>query len=64
MYRTAEAFPGWSTLRIGTVDDFGLAETTLRPERELFVNGRAGWVHPVEGAEQLEGMPAQKAEGP
>jgi hypothetical protein len=54
MYRVGERFPGWSILRIGTVDDFSLHETKLRPRREIWVKDRCGWVAPVEGAEQVE----------
>jgi hypothetical protein len=41
-------------LRIGTVDDFHLHETKLKPRRELYVKGRVGWLSAVEGAEQFE----------
>jgi hypothetical protein len=54
MYRVGERFPGWSILRTGTVDDFGLHETRLRPRRELWSGARCAWVAPVEGAEQVE----------
>lgn len=54
MYRVGEKFPGKSILRIGTVDDFNLHETKLRPKREIFVKDRVGWLSPVEGTQQLE----------
>ena len=54
MYRVGEAFPGRSILRIGTVDDFHLHETKLKPRRELFVKDRVGWVSAVEGTQQFE----------
>ena len=54
MYRVGERFPGWSILRVGTVDDFSLHETKLRPRREIWCGERCGWVAPVEGAEQVE----------
>ena len=54
MYRVGEAFPGKSILRIGTVDDFHLHETKLKPRREIFVKDRVGWLSAVEGAEQVE----------
>ncbi|KAF3922312.1 hypothetical protein ABW20_dc0108860 [Dactylellina cionopaga] len=54
MYRVGEAFPGKSILRIGTVDDFNLHETKLKPQREIFVKDRVSWLGPVEGAEQVE----------
>lgn len=56
MYRVGEAFPGMSILRIGTVDDFNLQETKLKPQRELFVENRVAWLSGAEGAKQLEGM--------
>lgn len=61
MYRVGEQFPGKSILRIGTVDDFTLHETKLKPRRELFVKDRVGWLNGVEGAEQIEAQsPAPK----
>lgn len=54
MYRVGEAFPGKSILRIGTVDDFNLHETKLRPQKEIFVKDRASWVTPIEGVRQFE----------
>ncbi|KFZ12576.1 hypothetical protein V501_04146 [Pseudogymnoascus sp. VKM F-4519 (FW-2642)] len=40
MYRVGAAFPGLSILRIGTVDDFNLHETKLRPRVEQFTKDR------------------------
>src|SRR5450755_2583459 len=40
MYRVGSAFPGQSILRIGTVDDFHLHETKLRPRVEQFTKDR------------------------
>ncbi|KJZ78672.1 hypothetical protein HIM_02063 [Hirsutella minnesotensis 3608] len=54
MYRVGEAFPGKSILRIGTVDDFNLHETKLRPQREIYVKDRVSWLSGVPGAEQVE----------
>jgi len=54
MYRVGGAFPGMSILRIGTVDDFALHETKLKPRLELFTNSRVAWFKGVEGAKQLE----------
>ena len=45
-----------SILRIGTVDDFNLAETKLRPSIEQFLKYRVGWFTGVDGAEKHEGM--------
>jgi hypothetical protein len=55
MYRVGERFPGQSILRIGTIDDFHLHETKLKPQVEQFVGSRVGWLHSVEGLPQTEG---------
>jgi hypothetical protein len=52
MYRVGTK--GASILRIGTVDDFHLHETKLKPRREIWVKDRVGWLSPIEGAEQFE----------
>lgn len=54
MYRVGEAFPDRSILRIGTVDDFHLHETKLKPRREIFTKDRVCWLSEVEGIQQLE----------
>ena len=56
MYRIGEAFKGENFLRIGTVDDFSLHETKLRPQVEQFIKDRVSWVHGVDGAKKFEGM--------
>lgn len=55
MYRVGEAFPGHSILRIGTVDDFNLHETKLKPRIEQFTKDRVGWLHHAEGVGQVVG---------
>ncbi|KAL8829104.1 MAG: hypothetical protein Q9191_002207 [Dirinaria sp. TL-2023a] len=55
MYRVGSAYPGKSILRIGTVDDFHLHETKLRPRVEQFTKDRVAWLAPVEGVKQFEG---------
>jgi hypothetical protein len=52
MYRRGANFPGVSIMRIGTVDDFELHETKLRPTIEDFTKDRVEWLKPVEGFEQ------------
>ena len=52
MYRVSSGMPGKSILRIGTVDDFNLHETKLKPRRELFIRSRVGWFPGVD----LEGV--------
>jgi hypothetical protein len=55
MYRRGSAFPGLSICRIGTVDDFNLHETKLKPRVEQFTKDRVEWLHGVEGTKQVEG---------
>jgi hypothetical protein len=55
MYRVGAAFPDMSILRVGTVDDFSLHETKLRPTLEQFTKDRVGWCHGMEGTKQVEG---------
>lgn len=54
MYRIGSGFPDQSILRIGTVDDFNLHETKLRPRVEQFKKDRVNWLSGVEGAIQVE----------
>lgn len=54
MYRIGEGFPGMSILRIGTVDDFQLHETKLKPRVEQFCKDRVAWFSGVEGVPQVE----------
>ena len=56
MYRRAEGYPGASILRTGTVDDFKLAETALRPTVEQYGKHRVDWLKGIEGVEQSEGL--------
>lgn len=55
MYRVSGRSPDKSILRIGTVDDFHLHETKLRPRVEQFTKDRVGWLCGAEGVEQVEG---------
>lgn len=55
MYRVGEGFPGNSILRIGTVDDFNLAETSLKPRLEQFVKDRVSWCGPAKDIKQVDG---------
>ncbi|KAF7345654.1 putative glutathione-dependent formaldehyde-activating gfa [Mycena venus] len=55
MYRVSSGIPGMSILCIGTVDDFHLHETKLKPAVEVFVEKRVGWLHGAEGVKQVEG---------
>ncbi|KAK7730068.1 hypothetical protein SLS57_001728 [Botryosphaeria dothidea] len=55
MYRVGARWPGTSILRIGTIDDFHLMETKLKPQVEQFVRQRADWLPGVKGVEQVQG---------
>ncbi|MCJ1440473.1 MAG: hypothetical protein MMC23_000957 [Stictis urceolatum] len=54
MYRVSSGLPGESILRIGTIDDFNLHETKLRPQIEQFTKSRVSWFTGVEGAKKFE----------
>lgn len=56
MYRVGSAWPGMSILRIGTVDDFNLMETKLKPTKEAFTKDRVSWLPGLEGVEPHEAM--------
>ncbi|KAF1951015.1 hypothetical protein CC80DRAFT_496306 [Byssothecium circinans] len=53
MYRIG---PKGVFLRTGTVDDFHLHETKLKPKMEIFCKDRVEWLKAVEGTEELEVM--------
>jgi hypothetical protein len=53
MYRKSSRFPGVSILRIGTVDDFDLHASKLKPQYEQFTDNRVSWLEGV----QIEGIP-------
>ncbi|PTB42715.1 uncharacterized protein TrAFT101_008199 [Trichoderma asperellum] len=59
MYRRSSRFPGMSILRIGTVDDFNLHESKLKPQFEQFIDNRANWLAGV----QIEGIPHHAKSG-
>ncbi len=52
MYRVSSGHPDQAYMRVGTVDDFALHETILKPQVELFSKDRVGWLAPVEGVKQ------------
>lgn len=59
MYRVGTGFPGTKICRIGSVDDFTLMETKLRPRVEQFTKDRVSWVKGLDGdssVRQAEGM--------
>ncbi|KAJ5416385.1 hypothetical protein N7491_011287 [Penicillium cf. griseofulvum] len=55
MYRIGEMFPGHSILRTGTVDDFSLHETKLKPRFEIYTKDRVGWLQGGTNMEQVNG---------
>jgi len=56
MYRRGVGFLGASILRIGTVDDFKLGETALRPTIEQYAKHRVDWIKDIENMVQIEGQ--------
>jgi hypothetical protein len=52
MYRVSGGYPGKSILRIGTVDDYTLHETKLKPKAEQFIKDRVNWLDGVKGLEE------------
>ncbi|WYZ41006.1 hypothetical protein EsH8_IV_001347 [Colletotrichum jinshuiense] len=60
LYRVSSGLPGVSILRIGTVDDFRLSETKLKPQVEQFIGTRVDWLEPVDGVKQLKRMATQE----
>lgn len=58
MNRVGSGFPGMNFLRLGTVDDFRLMETKLKPMVEQFVECRVSWLPGVEGVKQVQGLAA------
>ena len=55
MYRVSSGYPGLLITRIGTVDDFDLHETKLRPRLEQFTKDRVNWFEGGKGVPQFEG---------
>ena len=55
MYRRSSGTPEMSFLRIGTVDDYNLHETKLKPRVEVFTKDRVSWLTGATGVEQHQG---------
>jgi hypothetical protein len=55
MYRVGTGFLGHSILRLGTVDDFHLMETKLKPRLEQFTKDRVTWLSGADSVMQDEG---------
>jgi hypothetical protein len=56
MYRQGTIAPGTRFMRGGIIDDHEIHGTILKPQHEIFVEHRAKWLQPVEGAVQHHGM--------
>jgi len=58
MFRQSSGYEDMAFLRIGTVDDFSLHETVLKPKIEQYCKDRVGWFEGVKGEEvkRFEGM--------
>lgn len=54
MYRISSGTPDLAFMRVGTVDDFTLHETRLKPDVEFFTKDRVGWLRPISGMKQVE----------
>lgn len=55
MYRVSSGFAGFKVMRTGTVDDFKLHETLLKPRVEQFTKDRVAWCTGGSGVKQFEG---------
>ncbi|KAJ7702186.1 Mss4-like protein [Mycena rosella] len=55
MYRVSTRLPGMRITRVGTVDDFNLQETILKPKVEQFTKDRMVWLSGGEGVQQVQG---------
>ncbi len=54
MYRVSSGWVGKSILRIGTVDDFHVQETKLKPTAEQFVLTRLSWLPGIPEIKQFK----------
>jgi hypothetical protein len=55
MYRVSSGASGKSVLRVGTVDDFSLHETKLKPRVEQYTKDRVSWLCGSQSVKQVEG---------
>ena len=55
MYRVSSGWKGKSVLRVGTIDDFHLHESKIKPRVEQYVKDRVAWLGGAEGVKQVEG---------
>jgi hypothetical protein len=52
MYRISSGWPELLITRIGTVDDYDLHETVLKPRDEIYAKNRVCWLGGVDGAKE------------
>ncbi|GAC71961.1 hypothetical protein PANT_5d00148 [Moesziomyces antarcticus T-34] len=57
MYRASSGFPHLVYMRVGTVDDFAIHETRLKPTVEIFCQDRVACLEPIAGTRQAFGNP-------
>nr|OQO21504.1 hypothetical protein B0A51_11295 [Rachicladosporium sp. CCFEE 5018] len=57
MYRISSGYPGLLITRIGTIDDFNLMETKIKPRLEQYVKDRVAWC-PGAGEAKVRGFEA------
>lgn len=55
MFRVSSGAPGRKIMRIGTIDDFKLQETKLKPRIEQYTKDRVNWCGDARSAQQHEG---------
>ncbi|KAI5366624.1 Putative CENP-V/GFA domain, Mss4-like superfamily protein [Septoria linicola] len=55
MYCRSSGYQGFKLMRLGTVDDFSLHESKLKPEAEQLTRDRVSWLLGAEGVQQVEG---------
>ena len=53
MYRISSGWPELLITRIGTVDDYDLHESVLKPRIEIYAKDRVCWLGGAEGVEQF-----------
>ncbi|KAJ1024726.1 hypothetical protein NDA16_002766 [Ustilago loliicola] len=59
MYRVSSGTPHLAFMRVGTVDDFALHDTKLKPQIEIWTKDRLAWLDPIDGCKQSQAQPAK-----
>ncbi|KAG9765691.1 hypothetical protein E4T50_04111 [Aureobasidium sp. EXF-12298] len=55
MYRISSGYPGLLIARIGTIDNFALMESKVKPRLEQYTKDRVAWFKGADGVAQFEG---------